>query len=119
MQPCTVELLKSFEPLFGVPDDQLQWLLDVGECHEYTVGENIYEIGDTFSATNFLLYGKFNVYIQQGKQVNEIGISEPGTISGYLPYSRGKTSIVRVTCVQDAIVLSVSIEDIQKATKLY
>jgi signal transduction histidine kinase len=119
MQPCTVELLKSFEPLTGVPDDQLQWLLDVGECHEYTVGENIYEIGDIFSATNFLLYGKFNVYIQQGNQINEIGISEPGTISGYLPYSRGTTSIVRVTCVQDAIVLSVSIEDIKKATHLY
>jgi len=119
MQPCTIELLKSFEPLFGVPDDQLQWLLDVGECTEYTVGENIYEIGDTFPATNFLLYGKFNVYIQQGKQINEIGISEPGTISGYLPYSRGTTSIVRVTCVQDAIVLSVPIEDIKKATHLY
>lgn len=119
MQPCTIELLKSFEPLSGVPDDQLQWLLDTGECHEFTVGENIYEIGDTFSATNFLLYGKFNVYIQQGKQVNEIGISEPGTISGYLPYSRGITSIVRVTCVQDAIVLSVSIENIKKATHLY
>jgi signal transduction histidine kinase len=119
MQPCTVELLKSFEPLAGVPDDQLQWLLDVGECEEYTVGENIYEIGDTFPATNFLLYGKFNVYIQQGKQINEIGISEPGTISGYLPYSRGTTSIVRVTCVQDAIVLSVPVEDIKKATHLY
>jgi signal transduction histidine kinase len=119
MQPCTVELLKSFEPLTGVPDDQLQWLLDVGTCTEYTVGENIYEIGDTFPATNFLLYGKFNVYIQQGKQINEIGISEPGTISGYLPYSRGTTSIVRVTCVQDAIVLSVPIEDIKKATHLY
>lgn len=119
MQPCTVELLKSFEPLAGVPDDQLQWLLDVGECQEFSVGENIYEIGDTFPATNFLLYGKFNVYIQQGKQINEIGISEPGTISGYLPYSRGTTSIVRVTCVQDAIVLSVPIEDIKKATHLY
>jgi signal transduction histidine kinase len=119
MQPCTIELLKSFEPLSGVPDDQLQWLLDVGECTEYTVGENIYEIGDTFPATNFLLYGKFNVYIQQGNQINEIGISEPGTISGYLPYSRGTTSIVRVTCVQDAIVLSVSIENIKKATHLY
>jgi signal transduction histidine kinase len=59
------------------------------------------------------------VYIQQGNQINEIGISEPGTISGYLPYSRGTTSIVRVTCVQDAIVLSVSIEDIKKATHLY
>jgi signal transduction histidine kinase len=119
MQPCTVELLKSFEPLHGVPDDQLQWLLDVGECNEFTVGENIYEIGDVFPATNFLLYGKFNVYIQQGNQINEIGISEPGTISGYLPYSRGTTSIVRVTCVQDAIVLSVPIEDIKKATHLY
>src|SRR5476651_164721 len=119
MQPCTIELLKSFEPLAGVPDDQLQWLLDVGTCTEFTVGENIYEFGDTFTATNFLLYGKFNVYIQQGNQTNEIGISEPGTISGYLPYSRGKTSIVRVTCVQDAIVLSIPIDDIRKATKLY
>lgn len=119
MQPCTVELLKSFEPLAGVPDDQLQWLLDVGHCMEFTVGENIYEIGDTFTATNFLLYGKFTVYIQQGKQVNDIGIAEPGTISGYLPYSRGTTSIVRVTCVQDAIVLSIPIEDIKKATHLY
>lgn len=119
MQQCTVELLKSFEPLADVPEDQLQWLLDNGECREFAVGETIFEIGDTFTATSFLLEGKFSVYIQQGNQINEIGISEPGTISGYLPYSRGKVSIVRVICIQEALVMSVPIENIQKATKMY
>ncbi|OKS87925.1 ATP-binding protein [Mucilaginibacter polytrichastri] len=119
MQPCTVELLKSFEPLAEVPDDQLQWLLDIGECREIKTGETIYEIGDTFHSTDFLLEGKFSVSIQQGKQANEIGIFESGAISGYLPFSRGKISTVYVICVQDAVVMSVSIENIKKATKLY
>jgi len=119
MVQCTVDELKSLSPLAEVPNDQLKWLLDNGKCRKMAVGEMMFDIGDTFTSSNFILEGKFSVFMQQGKQINEVLITERGDINGYLPFSRGIVSIIRIVCIKEALLLEVPTGKIIEVTKLH
>jgi signal transduction histidine kinase len=92
MLECTPELLKTFEALKEVPEDQLQWLIDRSICREVPDGEHLFEPGMPISATNFIISGKVRLYFFLGGVKREVGDTVAGEITGYLPYSRGKVS---------------------------
>jgi signal transduction histidine kinase len=116
---CSVEELRSLEPLNGVPDDQLQWLLDAGECREAAEGDVLIDVGDKLLSTCFFLDGRYIDYFQQGNQLNEVKTLERGHIMGYLPFSRAAKSIIRVVCVTPGKLLVVPADKIAQVTKLY
>src|ERR1700739_2587548 len=90
MLECTPALLKTFEGLKDVPEDQLQWLIDQSDCRELADGEKLFEPGRPIDFTNFIISGRLRMYFYIGGVKREIGDSEAGDITGYLPYSRGK-----------------------------
>jgi signal transduction histidine kinase len=116
---CSIEELKTLQPLLDVPDDQLQWLLDAGELREIAKSDVLIEVGEEIVSTSFLLNGRCILYFHQGNQLNEIRTVERGHIMGYLPFSRVVSSIIRVVCIVPGCLLLVPAGKILEATKLY
>ncbi|WP_266366386.1 ATP-binding protein [Tellurirhabdus rosea] len=80
-------------PLFDtVPDDQLTWLVDRGECRDFPADTILYQPGDPVDHLFILLEGRFQMYTLQAGQQHELGIWEAGSLSGVLPFSRMKES---------------------------
>ncbi|MGZ3822897.1 MAG: Crp/Fnr family transcriptional regulator, partial [Mucilaginibacter sp.] len=92
MLECTPALLKTFDALKEVPDDQLQWLIDHSECRLVPDGEVLSQPGDPIAVTFFIISGKLRLFIPIGGVKREIGDFKAGDITGYLPYSRGKVT---------------------------
>lgn len=92
MVECTPALFKTFEALADVPEDQLQWLIDQSDCREYEDGELLVEPGQPIVGTHFIISGKLRIYIPIGGVKRELGDFKPGSITGYMPYSRATVS---------------------------
>src|ERR1700761_7630310 len=92
MQECTPALLKTFDAIHDVPEDQLQWLIDNSDCFMRADGDVLFEPGQPINKTYFIISGKLRLYMMMGTTKREIGDFEAGDITGYLPYSRGKVS---------------------------
>ena len=80
--------LKQIEVFQGVPDEQLQWLVDNGEVLDYEEGDHLFKPGDSIDQLLILLEGHAVIKIQQGNQFRVVGNFEKGNITGLLPYSR-------------------------------
>lgn len=85
-----LEILKTFEPLKEVPDGQLQWLIDNSADRTLQDSELLGVQGSESTGPHFILSGKLHLYVNQNGQYREVAMFERGTITGYLPYSRGK-----------------------------
>ncbi|MDB5135191.1 MAG: hypothetical protein JWP37_1794 [Mucilaginibacter sp.] len=92
MQDCTPELLKTFDALKDVPDDQLQWLIDNSQCRMLPDGEVVSLPGEPIAGTHYVISGKLRLYLPIGGVKREIGDFKAGDITGFLPYSRAKIS---------------------------
>jgi len=92
MVECTPALFKTFEALVDVPEDQLQWLIEQSDCREYEDGELLAEPGQPIIGTHFIISGKLRLYVPIGGVKRELGDFKPGSITGYMPYSRAKVS---------------------------
>jgi signal transduction histidine kinase len=106
MQDCTPALLKTFDALKEVPDDQLQWLIDNSVCRMIPDGELMSEPGNPIQDTHFIISGKLRLYLPIGGVKREIGDFKPGDITGYLPYSRAKVSTGYGIIIGDTQLLS-------------
>src|ERR1700755_865467 len=94
MEPITVNTLKTFEALANVPDEQLQWLVDTCEGRVLPEGTLFVKPGEPMVGPHFIISGEFAAFVSQNNSKRELGIFGAGVITGYLPYSRGKTSNV-------------------------
>jgi signal transduction histidine kinase len=90
MQTVTTNWLKAIEALKEVPEEQLQWLIDNSTYLVLEDGERIFEPGEPISGTFFIIEGNIFIYTMQNGTRREFDPFEPGDITGYLPYSRGK-----------------------------
>jgi signal transduction histidine kinase len=99
MQDCTPALLKTFDALKEVPDDQLQWLIDNSICRMVPDGELLSEPGSAMPGTYYIISGKLRLYLPIGGVKREIGDFKAGDISGYLPFSRAKVSTGYATTI--------------------
>lgn len=92
MEKVDTNWLQQIDALKEVPTDQLQWFLDNSDCYVLQEGEFLFRSGDPVTGTHIIVNGKIRIYFQQNKGAREIGFFDPGDITGYLPFSRGKVS---------------------------
>ena len=112
MVDCTPALFKTFEALKDVPEDQLQWLIDQSDCIEYPDGELLSEPGKPMVGTYFIISGKLRLYIPIGGVKRELGDFKPGSITGYMPYSRGMVSTGYGRTIGDTQIMTFPIEKV-------
>lgn len=91
-----MDVLKKLQEnpgLQGVPDHQLQWLIDNSECLDYAEGEYLFRKGEPADHMMIILEGRAKIYTEQNNQKREMFELEPPDISGLLPFSRLKTAL--------------------------
>ncbi|NIG57465.1 ATP-binding protein [Chitinophaga sp. Cy-1792] len=114
MKTVTSSLLKSFEPLKDVPEEQLQWLIDNSIQHIYPAGDFFFRQDDPVSGTHFIIAGKARMYISQRQDAMEIAMVEPESITGYLPFSRMKIASANCEVLEDMQVMTLPMEKINE-----
>jgi signal transduction histidine kinase len=117
METVTVSILKAFEALKNVPDDQLQWLIDNSKSQLLADGEYLSRQGETLAGPHFMIKGRIVLYYMQNGSRREIATMRPGDISGYLPYSRGITATASSHAVGEAQIMSFPTERIREMVK--
>ncbi|MBS1502789.1 MAG: cyclic nucleotide-binding domain-containing protein [Bacteroidetes bacterium] len=106
MIECTPAVLKTFEDLKDVPDDQLQWLIDRSECRMLAAGDALTVKGQPIAGPHFIISGGLRLLMTQNGNTREISSSGPGSITGYLPFSRGKVATVDSQAVGETQIMS-------------
>jgi signal transduction histidine kinase len=114
MEPVTFATLKTFEALKSVPDEQLQWLID--SCEEVILpdGSVFIKPDVPIRGPHFIIDGEFIAFIMQNGSKRELGTFGPGNITGYLPFSRGKTASVYMKAKNEVRILSFPTERIRE-----
>ncbi|GAA3981207.1 ATP-binding protein [Mucilaginibacter dorajii] len=92
MQKVTVSWLKSLEVLENVPEDQLQWLIDVSEDQFFQDGDMLNQPGWPMTGPHVIVEGNMRFYMLQGAGRRDFVDVGPGSITGYMPFSRGIVS---------------------------
>lgn len=105
-----VAALRQFEALSGVPEDQLAWLVSKSNCYTIAEGDYLFRPEDSLVNTHFILRGSVKVFRSQGSQQFVVTFWEGGSISGYLPFSRGKMATAYGQAVEETEVISFSKE---------
>jgi signal transduction histidine kinase len=106
MQTVTVEWLQSIDQLSDVPDAQLQWLIDNSEYKTIPEGEFYYRPGMKAFGAHVLISGRIHIYDLINQEMRDVTILEPGSISGYLPFSRGLTINVYGQALADTTLIN-------------
>ncbi|CAG5068833.1 Adaptive-response sensory-kinase SasA [Dyadobacter sp. CECT 9623] len=100
MKNITVEDLRAIEVFKEVPEDQLQWMIDNSRHYELQEGEYMTRPGEELEGTHILFSGKIELYRIQNNTKHTISELLPGTITGSLPFSRGKIGVAFGQCVE-------------------
>jgi signal transduction histidine kinase len=91
----TIEELKAVTAFSDLPDDQLQWIADHSEYHEYQDGSQVKKTGDEADVMLIIIEGTITFYMDiHGRLVYYFSFTNDehtGGVSGLLPYSRMKT----------------------------
>lgn len=119
MTKVTVDWLQSLEPLQDVPVAQLQWLIDHSDMVELAAGDYLFRPGVPHTGTYFILSGRVRLYNLQHDGANELAIFEPKSISGYLPFSRGKAANLYGIAIDPLQYLCFPIGKIQELISLH
>ena len=106
MQTVTVEWLQGIDQLKEVPADQLQWLIDNSVYLTIKEGDLYYKPGMKAFGAHILVTGKIHVYDLVNQEMRDVVTLEPGSISGYLPFSRGLTINVYAQAITDTTVIN-------------
>jgi signal transduction histidine kinase len=114
MIEVTTDWLQSIDELNDVPVRQLQWLLRQSENRIIPQGEFMFQAGLPMTGTEIIVAGKVRMSVSQNKEMREVGIFGPKTITGYLPFSRGTVATINAQALADTQVLFLPIEKIPK-----
>ncbi len=117
MQAVTISTLKAFEALKNVPDDQLQWLINNSKLFTLQDGESLSIQGQYLAGPHFILEGRLQLYIMQNGSRRDIAIAEGGSITGYLPYSRGMKATANSQALGDVHILTFPTDRIREMVK--
>ncbi|HEY0244851.1 MAG TPA: ATP-binding protein [Mucilaginibacter sp.] len=91
MKDDIIAWLQTIEALKDVPVEQLHWLYEHSAVQELETGAHIFDTQDLIKGTFIIIEGKFRICIVQGEGLREVAVFEPKSITGYLPFSRGKS----------------------------
>lgn len=112
MVNISTEWLQSVEAFKDVPVEQLQWLAENSEPKTLYPGDFMFKTGEPLNATYILISGKLRLYYLQNNDPVEITVMEAGTISGYLPFSRGLTATIYSEAMVETQLMCFPIEKI-------
>ncbi len=115
----TVAQLKEIETISHVPDDQLQWLIDNSEQIVYEVGQELFKQGQPLNMTLIILEGSMRIYTSQAGNRHVLVTLGAGTITGYLPFSRGIKTIGYSECTQRMLTLHCTAEKMREASHIH
>ena len=93
MKDITVGDLKAIKVFQDVPDDQLQWMIDRSKHYELPEGEFMTQPAEPITGTHIIFSGRIELYRIQNNAKLFIAELLPGTITGSLPFSRGKVGV--------------------------
>jgi len=96
MKIVDTNLLRSFQTLQDVPEEQLSWLILQSEQELIEDGAMLSTPDIPVPGVYFIIEGTCVVYTLQNGNQREIGLVVTGEITGYLPYSRGRYSSVYI-----------------------
>src|SRR5689334_6206757 len=95
MEKNMIEELRAVAAFSDLPDDQLQWIGDHSDYHEYEDGSQIKKTGDEADVMFIILEGRITFYMDiHGRLVYYFSFAndeQTGGVSGLMPYSRMKT----------------------------
>ena len=95
MEKKTIEELRAVTAFSDLPNDQLQWIVDRSEYHEYEDGSQLKKTGDDADVMIIIIEGTITFYMDiHGRLVYYFSFANDehtGGVSGLLPYSRMKT----------------------------
>lgn len=105
-----VDTLKSIPTYAAVPQGELEWLAARATIIDLAAGEMLRDIDEPIDDMWILLTGRISAYVRKAggaswRKFFEVG---PGYCLGVMPYSRMRTSPVRIVIEDDASVLAVS-----------
>ncbi len=100
-----IEELRQNESLAGVPESQLQWLVDHGEVVIVEEGEFMYQNGDAVEYLLIIVGGRLRMFVDRNGQHRELGFNEKHYIGGVLPYSRLKVAVASTIALEKTTVL--------------
>jgi signal transduction histidine kinase len=112
MKTATVADLKKFEQLQNVPDEQLQWLIDMCEERRLQDGELLSQQGDPIAGPFFIMSGRLALYAYQNNRKRAIADFTTGDITGYLPYSRAVNVPASSRSMGESVVLVFPVDKI-------
>ena len=107
------EILKQFEALVAVPNEQLEWLEEHSEIVNYNDGEFITEEHGKIDGPHFVLEGRIILFIKRGNENREIAVLSKGSIFGYLPYSRSVEAGVNSQAIGTVKMMSFNTHEIR------
>ncbi|UZO80522.1 ATP-binding protein [Aquimarina sp. ERC-38] len=91
--PLSVETLQKIPQFDGVPDQQLQWLIDKSSCTSYVKGEYIFTKGDPIDSLFIILKGHIEIKLEQNGNYKLVTKMTDHHIGGLLPFSRASVAI--------------------------
>jgi signal transduction histidine kinase len=90
MITVTPEWLKTIDALKDVPSDQLQWWIDKSLHYIIAEGDDIFTEDELIRATLIIISGTVKFFYMQNGAMRELPEFGPKTITGHLPFSRGR-----------------------------
>ena len=110
MHTVTTDWLRSVDVFADVPPDQLQWLIDNSNCREIPEEEYVFRTGDPIKGMYIVLSGKVRLFLIQQNEMREVGILEPRSVSGALPFSRSTHATVYAAALKDTSIMTLPVE---------
>ncbi|HLP11077.1 MAG TPA: ATP-binding protein [Flavobacteriales bacterium] len=110
MKEITAEWLKDIPELKEVPIAELDWFVKNSTHYIIKEGDYLFKPGDPVKGTHIVVTGKIKIFITQGNSIKELGVFEPGDITGYLPFSRGKVANGTGQATEDTQMMTFPIE---------
>jgi signal transduction histidine kinase len=107
-----VKWLQSIDELSDVPAEQLLWLIQQSESRLLLQGVYMFQAGQSMTGTEIIVSGSIKMSLLQNKEIREVAIFESKTITGYLPFSRGKIAALSAQALEDTQLLFFPIEKI-------
>lgn len=101
-----LETLLAFPIFSGLPEHDLNWLIERAEYRKYEEGQFIFSKGEPTHHLIILVDGDLVIRFQQQGEWLELGRMETGEITGVLPYSRMKEASGYGAATRDSFLLA-------------
>ncbi len=110
MISVTAQSLKNDDKLKDVPLEQLDWLVKNSRHYELKAGDFLFKEEAPIIGTHFIISGKIKIFFIQNGSMREITDIGAGTITGYLPFSRGKVAGADGQATEDSQIMTFPVE---------